>query len=358
VTDGNASGATNVTSDSLNIAANGGSIDLDTAINTLDTVTAGGTVSIRDVDGFAVKSVSAPGQTVNLAAGGAGAITDGNGGTNNITANILNATAATGIDLDTTVNTLVATNSVSGDINISDADGIDLGGVTSAGNFILTTVLASSTITQTGALNITGTTTLTPGSSGNVVLNLAVLGQPVNVFGGTVSVTTGNTVNISGLNGIDLGPISIGGDLTVTAGTGNITNTGGAGASDASLTIGGNANFTANDPAGASITLDDQDNTFAGSIDIQGVNLNNVTVVDTDVGGLTLRNLTISGNLILSSGGAIGQIPGLIGPDQHRRNDDPHSGCDQRCDPSPEYQRLRRRRHRDARQERDPARRQ
>src|SRR5258706_4999919 len=80
---------------------------------TLTTVSAGGTgrnvtATTTTAGDIAVGSVSAAGDQVSLTA--VGAITDANGGANNVTASSFTATARTGIDLCTTITTLTSAN--------------------------------------------------------------------------------------------------------------------------------------------------------------------------------------------------------------------------------------------------------
>jgi hypothetical protein len=72
------------------------------------TVAATGDVNLTSATGdLVVNTVTTPGRTVTLAAP-AGAIQDGNGGTNNISADSLGATAMSGIALDTSINNLAS----------------------------------------------------------------------------------------------------------------------------------------------------------------------------------------------------------------------------------------------------------
>jgi hypothetical protein len=100
-----------------------------------------------------------------------------------------------------------------------------------------------------------------------------------------VSVTNGSNVTLVDANALNLGAISITGNLLATATAGDITNTG-------ALTIGGNSSFVA-DAAGASISVNNAGNNFTGSVSFSGAGgLANVTVVDTtalDLGATTVH---------------------------------------------------------------------
>ncbi len=105
------SGALTVTSATTNDGAITLAADNGTLI--LTTVSAGGTgsnvtASTTTAGDIAVGSVSAAGGQVSLTA--VGAITDANGGANNVTASSLTATAGAGINLDTTITTLTSAN--------------------------------------------------------------------------------------------------------------------------------------------------------------------------------------------------------------------------------------------------------
>src|SRR5213075_1797697 len=107
---------------------------------TLTTTTSGNVV---------VGAVSAAGDAVSITA--AGAIVDSNGAANNVTASSLTASAATGIDLDTTISTLTsAAVSSAGDIDINNTGALAVTTATTAnGNITLT---ASTNETTNGAV--------------------------------------------------------------------------------------------------------------------------------------------------------------------------------------------------------------
>jgi len=191
ITDGNAAGTRNVLAQSLSATAAGGAgISLDTDIATLTLASAGGSgdISINDLSGdLAVVSILATGDDVVLDS--AGAITDGNAdGTVNVTAGTLSATAASGIDLDTTIGTLVSAFSTAGNININDL----------AGDLAVGTVTA-----------VAGTVTL--GSAGAITDNNA---GGVNVVGSSLSATAAAGIDLD----TDIGTLT----LARLTGTGNV----------------------------------------------------------------------------------------------------------------------------------------
>ena len=117
------------------IVTNDGNIDVTSGGNqTASTVTTGGAgtnVNLTTTAGdILARAITAAGDTITLAA--AGAIVDDNGATNNITAATLDATASTGIDLDTTVDDITADVTGTGDIDLNEADAVALTSVTTA----------------------------------------------------------------------------------------------------------------------------------------------------------------------------------------------------------------------------------
>ena len=136
---------------------------------------------------------------------------------------------------------------------MTGAGSIVLHNITTVSNLDVT---GSGAISQTGstALAIAGTTTIDAG--GNVVgTNDVTLLETGNDFG-TIAVIGGD-VDLLDTNSIDLGTITAGGTLDVTATMSNITDSGDVNASGA-------ASFTAAN--GASILLDTSTNTFGSTV--------------------------------------------------------------------------------------------
>jgi hypothetical protein len=199
-------------------------------------------------------------------------------------------------------------NIVSGNnVTLKDVNGLTVGGAVS-GNLVTTagggtvfnaltvvgtlSATANGAISQNGAIHATGTTTLAAGSGNNITL-----GNPGNNFS-TVSVTSGNNVTLVDANEIDLGALTVAGDLSVTAG-GDITDSG-------IITVADNATFAA--PGGKSVLLGQLGNTFNGSVTFNstgGGNLELVTVFDTT--SFDIKPLTVNGILKVNSGGNITQ---------------------------------------------------
>ena len=93
-----------------------------------------------------------------------------------------------------------------GTVTITEDSATDLAGTVS-GNLAVT----CAGITQSGALNVAGSTTLTAGAANNIVL-----ANGGNVFGGSVSVVSGLDVTLVASGAIDLGASTVSGNLTVT----------------------------------------------------------------------------------------------------------------------------------------------
>jgi hypothetical protein len=206
ITDGNAA-ANNIIAASLVAGAVTG-ISLDVTVADLTaTSTTSGNIDISDPDNLNVLTVSAPGQTVTLSAGGA--ITDGNAAANNVTAASLIAAAVTGINLDTTIGSISATNATSGDIDISEADDLSVLGISAPGQTVIlaaggaildgngpaSNVIADS-LTASAVTGITLGTTITNLTATNTTSGGIVIGETDDLNVLTVS-ATGQTVNLT-----------------------------------------------------------------------------------------------------------------------------------------------------------------
>jgi hypothetical protein len=159
-----------------------------------------------------------------------------------------------------------------------DTNTIDLAASTVSGNLIVT---AGGDITDSGALNVTGTTTV------NAPGNNIILDEATNNFG-AVTVTSGNNVVFRDVNAIDLGASTILGTLNVTAG-GVITDSG-------VLNVAGV--MTVDAGAGNNITLNEAGNDFNT---IRVTSGNNVVLLDTNT--IDLGASLVFGNLDVTSAG-------------------------------------------------------
>ncbi|MBL3526510.1 MAG: filamentous hemagglutinin N-terminal domain-containing protein, partial [gamma proteobacterium endosymbiont of Lamellibrachia anaximandri] len=192
ITDGNADAAgadttVNVTASTLNILGNQAVTDIETAVSALDLTTAATSISnigaltladstvtgqldLTGSAGIVLNNLDATNQSVNLTTGGA--ITDGNGATNNVTADTLNILGNQAVtDIETVVSTLDLT--------------------TAATSISNTGALTLSDSIVTGQLDLTG-------SAGIVLNNLDATNQTVNLnAGGAITDGSGAGTNIT-----------------------------------------------------------------------------------------------------------------------------------------------------------------
>jgi len=165
------------------------------------------------------------------------------------------------------------------DVTLNDSGPLAIGASTIAGNLSAT---ANGTITDSGAIAVTGVTTLTATANGSITLDEA------NDFGGPVNAQTGGSVYLNDTGSIELGTVSAA-SLAVDA-NGSITASG-------VLTIQGDADFYSY--SGGDITLDEANDFGAGgSGRLQILKGGNVTLNDID--SLAIGRIVASGNLDLS----------------------------------------------------------
>lgn len=163
---------------------------------------------IVDAGDLAVGTITAA-DTVTLKAT-AGKITDANAGATNITAIDLFASAATGIDLDTKVDTITATTTGAGAISLDEFDGVTLTNVnsadgaitiTSGGNTTITNVV-STTDTDANDISITAATgdaTVTTVNAGAMAGDVNIKATAGSIFDDGVNATliTGDVVTLT-----------------------------------------------------------------------------------------------------------------------------------------------------------------
>ncbi|MFA4854449.1 MAG: hypothetical protein WC616_03765 [Candidatus Omnitrophota bacterium] len=199
-------------------------------------------------------------------------------------------TLAAGVGNDITLNnagnnfsTVVITSG--NNVSLRDANALILGASTISGTLGVTT---NGAITQSGALAVTGATTLAAGAGNDITLNLA------NDFS-TVGITSGRNVTLNDINALILGASTISGTFNLTT-NGAITQSG-------PLAITGVATLAAG--AGNDITLGLANNFSTVAITSgQDVTLN-------DINALILGASTISGTLGVTTNGAITQSGAL-----------------------------------------------
>ncbi len=281
------------------------SVDNDAAGLTISDPVSGGNVTLSAAGALTFDDdVTASGA---LSATATGAITDGAGADLNITGTALFRTlnnAGAAITLDNllhqfgaiTAEARNAANSANanGNITLVENAAMSLASLQTEGTASLTS--AAGGITQSGALSVTGQTTLTAGAANGITLDNAL-----NDFNG-VRVVSGNTVSLRDANLLRFE----GGDSTIS---GNLIATAGAAieqGATSDLGVTGTSALTAN--AASNITLSNADNDFGGAVRVVSGNV--VTLRDTD--GLTfgVGDSTISGSLNVTTNGAILQSVG------------------------------------------------
>jgi filamentous hemagglutinin family protein len=206
-----------------------------------------------------------------------GTITLAGDAANNITLN----------NADNNFGTVVITSG--NNVTLRDSGGVILSGPSFiSGNFSLT---AGGNITDANvtSLTVTGLATFNAGSFGITLgddpFDTTNFGS-LNLTGGTVTVTQDSAMVLAGVSANAL-------DLTATSG---ITQTG-------AVIVATGSTFNASD-LDANIILDNSGNTFNGAVSFAGAGgLANVTLVDTTA--VDLQALTLSGNLSITSGGAV-----------------------------------------------------
>jgi len=166
------------------------------------------------------------------------------------------------ITLDEALSTFGPLSFIGDDVEVVENAAMDLGASTITGTL---TASATGDITDSGTLIITGASDFDAG------VNDITLDDMNSTFGPLM--LEGNDVSVIENGAMDLGLSTIGNDFTVRALMGDITSSG-------PLAVVGDSIFRADDNP-ASIILDDVGNDFTGTVTFQGVNLQDVTVVDT-----------------------------------------------------------------------------
>ncbi len=296
-----------------------GSATGDIAMNSTSTAsTAGGSITLDARRGLSLSLANATAAGVVTLLARLGAITDANAASNNVTGNSLTATAATGIDLDTTIATLTSANVTgTGAIDINDlAGGL---AVTSA-----TTADGAITINATGG-NLDATTVTAVGTGRNVTLSTTTSGNVnvgnVTAAGDNIAITSvGNIEELGADGGADLTSATM--NLTSATGVGNanqieidattLTNASvsGTGAINLSDLAGGLAVTSATTNNG-NITL----NATSGNLNLTtvtastGGGVGNVIATTTTSGDVSVDNVTAAGdNISITSAGAIEEL--------------------------------------------------
>jgi hypothetical protein len=356
ITDANGAAA-NMIASTLSATAQSG-IDLDTTITTLTLadVLAAGTINIADTDGLAVTTattfdgnitlgatggtldvttvtaggagdiqlttttsgnvnlgaVTAAGNTVSITS--AGAITDGNGGAVNLTADSLMATAtsfgASGNPIETDVNSLnVDTSTAGGDQFITEANGLTALNLNAGGGDVNLTLTLGGVADADAATDITAGD-LTVVLSDAAAQNFGASGNTIQTSVGTLSANTsaGNgsqfITEANGLTALNLN--AGGGDVNLTLSLGTLADTDAAtdiaaanvtvGANGSTASIGAAANPIKIDASGALVDLRAQGGSSSG-VHLEVAQAGNIRftdsqpIVPTGVHTLFQRNL-------------------------------------------------------------------
>jgi len=290
---GGGSPTENVTQGSV-IMADGAVINSGTAVQTLSgqgDITVGRLVTTNS---------STAAITLTSSAGGIVDAGDTGGVDIETTGGTLVIDAVTGVGtagaIETTIALLDLDNTTSGNVLITETNGIDITKITqNGGNLTLTSTGGS--ITDTGINTVSGTSSFITSTAGQ-----SITLDSVNVLSGAVSLTTSGTGDATldnGTTALILGTVSIGQNLVVTAGNA-ITDSG-------VITVGGTASFTTdvNDQA---ITLDST-NAITGAVSFTtqtvGGNTGNVTL-DNGSTALDLGTLSIAGSFSGTTTSSIG----------------------------------------------------
>ncbi|NTU59180.1 MAG: S-layer family protein, partial [Chlorobiaceae bacterium] len=333
-------------------ADNGGITMSDGTVTSTNT----GTIGYSATGGVALSQLSSTSGDISVTAGSGasvvGAITDNktsDEASNLITGGTATLTAETGIgtsgsDMDTTIGTLVATNTTSGDIYVQETSGLIIGGTgvrTLSGNGNINidvdagNLTVDSVVTAHGYGNVTlnadgGTVDLNAvvsSTSGDIVVTGDVVTQDANITTGTVgsdvgtvivtadnggitmsdgTVTSTNTgtIGYSATGGVALSQLSsTSGDISVTAGAapsvvGAITDN--TATEGVNLVTSGHGTLTADTGIGTSAANGDIDVTL-GSLTFNSGGLVNISETD----GTLVTGSNTADTLILTSGGLL-----------------------------------------------------
>jgi filamentous hemagglutinin family protein len=262
-----------------------GASDIVTLLNT-------GTLTLQATGNITV------GNAINYGAAGATALTLNAGGTLNLNANINSTGGALATALTAGAGGVVfgggSITSNGGNVAITSAGTEALGNITSGAGAL--NVTSAGAITQGGGtrLVIGGATSITAGAANNITLNNAT-----NDFG-QVQIVSGNNVNLRDANNFAFGN----GGASAVSGNLRLVTAGPVTQPTGTLSVTGTTSITAG--AANNITLNNAGNNFGGQVRI--VSGNNVTLQDANPfafgnGG----NSVISGNLVLTTAGAITQ---------------------------------------------------
>jgi len=303
------SGLTTFKSDGAGV---GGNITMNEAnsFGSLSLLSANGlSVQVTEANDTALDTIAV--NNGSLTINSAGAISQVSGKT--ITAGGLALFNSTGIGLSGNIALNNSGNNF-GSLGVNSANGNSVSVSESSATVLdnIAVSIGSFTINSAGPISQAATKTITVGglasftSSGSGVGGNITLDNLGNNFGSlALDSANGSAVSVHEASATILDNVSVDTGTLAINSAGDISQVSGK-----TVFVGGNASFTA--PAGNSVDLGNPGNTFNGSVNFlaSGVgNLLNVTVFDT--AALNLLALTIDGNLLATSGGAISQSGAL-----------------------------------------------
>ena len=258
-----------VTTTSLDVSTSGAIVGVNSSGNNA-TIQSAGNLSLTQAITAAAPRV--------LLTSTAGAIVDANAGSNNITASALGLTAVNGIgsgnSIETAVSTLAATNSTTGNIEVTNVVGSLL---------TITTVGTIVGITNSAAAPA-GEVTVTNGSPLTVAADVIAVGDIFLKALESVIPGAGDDLTVNA--GVSI--ISTGGNVTLEAGDNVILTAGSIVTAAGSVSIKGDCGN--NDAAGTTITINGTINSGTGATANGDTDSDTIIVGALGTGGLTLRN--------------------------------------------------------------------
>jgi hypothetical protein len=247
-------------------------------------IISGNNVSVTDVNGLVLAASTVSG-TLDVTTAG----TLSQSGALTVTgATTLAAGSANNIALNNSTNDFSTLSITSAnDVDIADVNSLVVAASTVSGALTINT---DGALTQSGALTVAGVATFGAGAANNIVLDDAA-----NDFN-SVSIISGNNVDITDVNALDFAASTVSGALNVRS-SGALTQSG-------VLLVGGATTLAAG--TANNITLNNAANDFSTVTIISG---NNVSL--TDANALELAASTVSGALNVNTNGALTQSGAL-----------------------------------------------
>lgn len=179
-------------------------------------------------------------------------------------------------------------------LGVTDINALELGTITMPSGGGTLTVISNGAITQTSGKIITSGTGTSSFNSGT---GAAITLTNNNVFNGSVALTTAgvNDAQLANAGNLALDNVSVGGNLVVQIGGGNITQS----AAGKTIAVTGTSSFSA---TGGAITVANSSNAFTGAVSLVNTGDNDVSIKNTLP--LTLSTTTIGRNLTVVTTGA------------------------------------------------------